>query len=638
MVKQSLLFSWIIFFFTTFEAQAQREVQVWTSNGANKIQQLVDGTAFELITDGIITPWGIAVDQSAGKLYWSNVTEGTISRADLNGENIETILSGLDLPRGIALDESANILFWAEGGSTSPGIKSVILSEDPLEETEIATSAVVSPYHITVDAEEQFVYWVDNASTVKQINRAKYNGSGVETIITDVYVKQVAGLTLDATGSTLYWGDFEDDLMYSADAASEDQNVQIVYEISGESTPWALDVDSESETLYWTDYLNSSIHQIHLNTSDQAEIASGISTPSGFVSYSEKEVTPGSPDNFITTWKTDNEGSSNDEQVMISTEGGGYNYDVYWEEVNNASNNGSELYSRGDLTLTFPSAGTYRVEIAGNFPRIFLNGEGDSDKLLTIEQWGSIAWASMTDAFRGASNLTYNAEDAPDLTEVADVSGAFREAVLFNGNLSNWDVSSVADMTATFMDAASFDQDLGSWDISSVSTMENMLSNTNLSVENYDKTLIGWEAQVVQTNVRLDANGLQYCQGGGADARQALIDENNWMIVDAGVAADCIPTNLDDDGSLPVDFSLGQNYPNPFNPTTLIRFDLPASGHAQLVIYDLTGRTIQTLLDGNLTAGSHQVLFDGSRLSSGVYLYRLETVGYRSTRKMMLVK
>jgi hypothetical protein len=94
--------------------------------------------------------------------------------------------------------------------------------------------------------------------------------------------------------------------------------------------------------------------------------------------------------------------------------------------------------------------------------------------------------------------------------------------------------------------------------------------------------------------------------------------------------------NLQDD--LHSHFSLNQNYPNPFNPSTLINFDLPVAGYARVVIYDLMGRSVQTLVDGPLSAGSHQVTFDAGRLASGVYLYRLETAGFTATQKMILVK
>ncbi|CAN5428108.1 hypothetical protein BH23BAC3_BH23BAC3_28250 [soil metagenome] len=89
---------------------------------------------------------------------------------------------------------------------------------------------------------------------------------------------------------------------------------------------------------------------------------------------------------------------------------------------------------------------------------------------------------------------------------------------------------------------------------------------------------------------------------------------------------------------IPTLSALHQNYPNPFNPTTMINFDIPVAGHVRVVIYDLTGRSVQTLVDGQLSAGSHQVTFDAGRLSSGVYLYRLETAGFTATRKMMLMK
>ncbi|WP_340106197.1 BspA family leucine-rich repeat surface protein [Rhodohalobacter sp. 8-1] len=726
MAKRSLLISLFLLCFAYVDVRAQFEIQLWTSNGDNKIQQLVEGTASGLITDGTITPWGLAVDQAAGKLYWSSVFEGTISRADLDGGNIETILSGLDLPRGIALDEITNTLFWAEGGSSSPGIKSVNLGESPLVVTDINTSDVVSPYHMAVDTERQYVYWVDNASNVKQINRIKYDGSGLETIITDVYVKQVAGITLNASGSTLYWSDFEDDLIYSANASSEDQNVQIVHEISDAATPWAMDVDAESESLYWTDYLNSAIYRINLSTSVQTELASGISTPSGFVSYSDQAITPGSEENFITTWISNNVGQSEDDEIVIPTDpGSNYYYEVFWEDVNDSTRKDTIHNVKGNLTIDFDEPGTYKVEIAGNFPRILFfdpnasieNQSIDPLKIISVDQWGNIQWTSMNHAFHGTSNLRLSASDAPELSGVEDMSfmffgassleqigdgalnnwdvstirnfdemfsgatefnddisdwetgnavqmnGMFKNNQFFNSDLSGWNVSKVERfdeiflnakafnsdisgwqtgsatlMEAMFQNAESFDQDLGAWDVGKVTKMENMLNNSGLSVGNYDKTLIGWNNQSVQSDVNLYANGLQYCRGEGAEARQSLIDNYMWSIVDAGLADSCIPTDVERVNDLPTDFSLNQNYPNPFNPTTQINFDLPEAGEVKVVIFDLTGRAVRTLVNRNLSAGSHQVMFDASQLSSGVYLYRLLAPGFTSTRKMMLVK
>lgn len=85
-------------------------------------------------------------------------------------------------------------------------------------------------------------------------------------------------------------------------------------------------------------------------------------------------------------------------------------------------------------------------------------------------------------------------------------------------------------------------------------------------------------------------------------------------------------------------FRLMQNYPNPFIPTTTIPFDLPKPGKVKLVVHDLLGRSVITLLDGNLPAGHHEIKFDGSRLASGIYFYRLEFDKQIKHRQMVLVK
>ena len=89
---------------------------------------------------------------------------------------------------------------------------------------------------------------------------------------------------------------------------------------------------------------------------------------------------------------------------------------------------------------------------------------------------------------------------------------------------------------------------------------------------------------------------------------------------------------------LPEGYNLGQNYPNPFNPTTQINFEIGQAGMTSLKVYDLLGREVATLVNGDLSAGSHTIDFDAANLASGTYLYRLEANGYVLTRKMMLVK
>jgi hypothetical protein len=97
------------------------------------------------------------------------------------------------------------------------------------------------------------------------------------------------------------------------------------------------------------------------------------------------------------------------------------------------------------------------------------------------------------------------------------------------------------------------------------------------------------------------------------------------------------------DAPLAPAFALQPNVPNPFNPTTQIGFALAQRSAVNLSVYDVTGRLIVTLLDGQLDAGPHEVTWNGraangSPAAAGVYCYVLETPGGRSARSMTLVK
>ena len=85
-------------------------------------------------------------------------------------------------------------------------------------------------------------------------------------------------------------------------------------------------------------------------------------------------------------------------------------------------------------------------------------------------------------------------------------------------------------------------------------------------------------------------------------------------------------------------YSLSQNYPNPFNPSTTIEFAMPAADAVNLAIYNTQGQLVETLLNTNLGAGTHQVRWEPSNLPSGVYFYRLATKSFTQTKKLMLLK
>jgi hypothetical protein len=97
-------------------------------------------------------------------------------------------------------------------------------------------------------------------------------------------------------------------------------------------------------------------------------------------------------------------------------------------------------------------------------------------------------------------------------------------------------------------------------------------------------------------------------------------------------------TSVRQAGNVPMSYALFQNYPNPFNPSTTIRFQLAASSRVTLKIYDVLGREVASLVDGQMNAGVHQVTFDAAKFASGIYFYRIQAGSFTATKKLMLLK
>ena len=177
------------------------------------------------------------------------------------------------------------------------------------------------------------------------------------------------------------------------------------------------------------------------------------------------------------------------ETITIPTEGDGYNYNVDCDangiiDVRN---------STSDTTCTYATAGTHTVVITGTFPRIYFNDEGDKEKIIAINQWGTGQWTSMARAFDGASNLAGQATDKPDLSLVTSMNRMFRDAIRFNQVLGAWDVSSITNMRSMFAGASAFNQDIGLWDVSSVTNMAKMFKGAI----KFNQDLSRWDVRKV---------------------------------------------------------------------------------------------------------------------------------------------
>ncbi|MGE5497621.1 MAG: T9SS type A sorting domain-containing protein, partial [Syntrophothermus sp.] len=97
-------------------------------------------------------------------------------------------------------------------------------------------------------------------------------------------------------------------------------------------------------------------------------------------------------------------------------------------------------------------------------------------------------------------------------------------------------------------------------------------------------------------------------------------------------------TSVDNKKAFPEKYTLEQNYPNPFNPVTTISYTIPKAGRVTIKVFNLLGQETALLVNENQNAGNYKVSFDGSRLPSGTYFYRMEAGDVLLTKKLMILK
>jgi len=149
---------------------------------------------------------------------------------------------------------------------------------------------------------------------------------------------------------------------------------------------------------------------------------------------------------------------------------------------------------------------------------------------------------------------------------------------------------------------------------------------TPTKVEDFDGILVSTWPAVPELDV------LEWFGG------EAFSDEPLTVEMAPDYAAIARETSSEDFADAPITYSLDQNYPNPFNPTTTIRFTIPEMQDVRLDVYNVLGQRVATLVNTQMTAGTHTIPFDASRLASGMYIYRLQAGGFVQQRKMMLIK
>ncbi|MGQ7846585.1 BspA family leucine-rich repeat surface protein, partial [Granulosicoccus sp. 3-233] len=208
---------------------------------------------------------------------------------------------------------------------------------------------------------------------------------------------------------------------------------------------------------------------------------------------------------FVTMWDTTLAGTSANDTIELLTNAGSDDFTVFWGDGTSDSN------ISGNISHTYASSGSYTIAIVGDFAGFAFDNGGDVDKLTSIEQWGNVAFENWSDGFDGASNLVYNASDAPDLTGVTDLSDMFKDSA-FNGDIGSWDTSGVTRMSSMFAGATAFNQDIGAWNTGNVTHMNLMFSGATA----FDQDIGSWNTSSVLVMNGMFQNATSFNQDIGA--------------------------------------------------------------------------------------------------------------------------
>ena len=225
-----------------------------------------------------------------------------------------------------------------------------------------------------------------------------------------------------------------------------------------------------------------------------------------------REVEVVEPAPFITEWDTTKTGFSDDSQILIKAKGRDYTYlySVDWGDGNITEG------LTGDYTHTYAVGGVYTVKITGIFPQFYLesaqSNTSDNGKLTRIVQWGEISWKSMNSAFRD-TDLSIDASDAPDLSEVTDTSKMFYASTM-DQDISHWDMSTIQNTSYMFYEGV-YNQPLNMWDVGNVTNMTSMFQRNRV----FNQDIGDWNVGAVTATSRMFSGAYAFNQ-----------DLNRWAV------------------------------------------------------------------------------------------------------------
>ncbi|MBJ00916.1 MAG: BspA family leucine-rich repeat surface protein [Halobacteriovoraceae bacterium] len=216
------------------------------------------------------------------------------------------------------------------------------------------------------------------------------------------------------------------------------------------------------------------------------------------------------PNEFVSTWRV-GDASFGDGDLTVTLplrSGFNYNFTVDWGDGTTA-----EVTAHDDVDIdhAYGSAGDYTIKITGTVEAWYFNNTGDKDKIISVQELGSVGWKNFDNAFSGCSNLT--TFSGGDTSNVTDMGGMFAFAASAQPNTSGWNTSNVTDMGGMFIFAASAQPDTSGWDTSNVTTMLSMFNGATAANPNTS----GWNTSNVTSMQAMFSN-----------ASSAIPDTSKW--------------------------------------------------------------------------------------------------------------
>ena len=246
----------------------------WTDWDTNKIQRAnLDGSNVEdLVTTGLGSPYGIALDVAAGKMYWADAGLAKIQRANLNGSNVQNLIPlGLSVPICIALDVAGGKMYWTDRGTGK--IQRANLDGSNVQDLVFGVRGL---HGIALDVAGGKMYWTDNDAG--KIQRANLNGTSLEDLIT-TGLQLPNEIALDVTGGKMYWTD--DGTQKIQRANLNGTGVQGLV-TTGLNVPVGITLDIASGKMYWTDLGTRKIQRANLDGANVEDlVTTGLNAPFG---------------------------------------------------------------------------------------------------------------------------------------------------------------------------------------------------------------------------------------------------------------------------------------------------------------------------------------------------------------------